>query len=121
MPTATPVPTPTLVPLDLATTRWAPIIVAIANGEYEWLEAYIDVADDYDQYDIDVFIETVEFCNTTRVYGDESFYKLSCALFEFSSHTDVERVSVQTPVGDLKCARNQYSDDLLSVFACDWR
>ena len=53
-----------------------------------------------------------EFCNSTRVYGDEGFYALSCASLSLDSHTDVERVSVQTPSGDLRCARNALSAEL---------
>ena len=101
--------------------RVAAMFISIGVSEYGWLDAFIDVAADYDAYEIDVFIGTEKFCNPSRVYADEGFYELSCAILELDSHTDVERVSVQTPYGDLKCARNAYSDELLSVFACDWR
>ena len=108
-------------PIDLATTRVAPMFIEIVDSRSGRQEASVDVAQDYDEFDIDVFIEMEEFCNSTRVYGDEGFYALSCASLSLDSHTDVERVSVQTPSGDLRCARNALSDELRTVFACGWR
>ena len=97
------------------------MFIAIVDSRSGRQEASVDVAQDYDEFDIDVFIETEEFCNSARVYGDEGFYALSCASLRLDSHTDVERVSVQTPSGDLRCARNALSDELRTVFACGWR
>ena len=93
----------------------------MGDSEYGWLDAWINVFDDYDAYAVDVFIEAEEYCNTSRLYADEDFYELSCGLLEFSSHTNVDSVSVQTPYGDLRCARNDLSDELLSMFACIFR
>ena len=68
------------------------MFIAIVDSRSGRQEASVDVAQDYDEYDIDVFIETEEFCNSARIYGDEGFYALGCASLSLDSHTDVERV-----------------------------
>lgn len=119
-PTVTPTSTATPVPIDLINTDTAALWVLLTNSEYGRIDAYADPAFDVDVFDLDVFVDGEEFCNTSRIYGDEGPHELSCVVLE-RLHTSVQRVSVQTPLGDLRCARNVNSDASQSIFACTWR
>ncbi len=120
-PTATmrPTPRPTPTPVNLATTTKANMWVYLTNdGNY--LKVLADTAFDADVYDLDVIVGGETFCNVHRMYGDEGAQELSCGILQIP-HSRVSNVSVQTPIGDLRCARNRSSDSFESVFACAWR
>ena len=79
-----------------------------------------DPSVDVDKYDLTLLVDGSEYCNTTRMYADEGWYELGCESEE-RLHDYVERVSAQTPKGDLRCERNFQSNKDRSIFACDWR
>ena len=86
-------------------------------------EVYVDTEFDFtDEFGMDVFVDSVEYCNPQRIYADEGRYALGCESPD-ESHLDVERVSVQTRGGlDLRCAKDQeQSSEAETVFACTWR
>lgn len=116
-PTATPVPTPTEVPLEEVTV--ASLWVYLVN-EYDYITPYVDSSADFEEFELTVIVDGVEHCNPTRMYGDEGRYEMSCGVQEVA-HESVERVSVQSPLGDLRCRRNVASTADESVFACAWR
>ena len=116
-PTETPVPTPTEVPLEEVTvaSRWVYLV-----NEYDYITPYVDSSADFEEFELTVIVDGVEHCNPTRVYGDEGRYEMSCGVQEVA-HESVERVSVQSPLGDLRCRRNVASTAEESVVACAWR
>ena len=116
-----PAPTraPTPVPIDLATAKQSPLWIQLSRGDY-FLTAMANPGFDVDEFDLNVFIDGVEYCNTSRIYGDDGPTELSCAAEE-RAHTSVQRVSAQTSMGDLRCAKNDQSTPRVSVFACAWR
>lgn len=120
-PTATPrsTPTPKPTPVDLEQTTRANAWVYITN-EYDWLRVVGDPAFDVPQYELDVFVDGHDCSNDARIYGDDGGLELVCGIIE-KGHTSVQRVSIQTPFGDLRCARNKASDASETVFACAWR
>jgi hypothetical protein len=82
----------------------------------------VDPAFDIDEYDLDLFVDGVEYCNPSRMYADEGEYKMGCESFQQVQHSSVERVAAQTrSLGDLRCQRNVASTAGESVFACAWR
>ena len=115
VPTRTPVPTP----VDLATTSRSSLWIYLSDGDYG-LTAMASPAFDADQFALDVFIDGIEYCNTSRIYSDDGPVELGCASAD-QSHRSVQRVSVQTPGGDLRCARNNQSTASQTIFACAWR
>ncbi len=124
-PTPPPTPEPTAeptatAPVDLETTDEANLWIAISDGEYDWLTVEAQTSFDVEEFDLDIFVDGEEYCNASRMYPDEGFYEMSCAVVE-GSHRDVQRVSVQTPYGDLRCRRNDQSSATESLFACIWR
>ena len=122
-PTATLMPTPTATPMptqDLANVERANVWVIVGN-DYNNLEVYISTVFDADRFDVDVFVDGDEYCNTQRIYGDGDLYKLGCHL-EQRHHTSVERVSIQTGNhGDFRCARHTKSLNDAIIFACEPR
>ena len=67
----------------------------------------MDVSCDVDEFGLDLFIDGNEYCNGSRMYGDEGYYdKLSCHI-EKTDHATIENVSVQTDSGDLSCSKSQ--------------
>lgn len=120
VPTATPTPEPT-VSLAEATEANLWVILSNASNRPEYLYVEIDPAFDADSFDIDLFVDGVEYCNANRIYADEGRYEMGCESFQEQSHSSVRRVSVQTALGDLRCARNSQSDARESIFACAWR
>ena len=117
-PTATPLPT-TTPSISLAETTQANLWVYFTNDD-DRLEVYADPAFDVDRFDLDLFVDGVEYCNTARIYGDDGGLEMGCEI-EYRSHTTAQRVSAQTPFGDLRCERNNASDSAETVFACAWR
>ncbi len=108
-------------PEDLATADRANLWVIIENDEFGRLSVSVDAAFDIDEFDLDVFVDSEQYCNTVRIYGDEGYYQTSCGSLE-KPHGLVERVSAQTRnLGDLRCARNVQSLPTESVFACRFR
>ena len=89
-------------------------------NEYDYITPYVDSSADFEEFELTVIVDGVEHCNPTRVYGDEGRYEMSCGVQEVA-HESVERVSVQSPLGDLRCRRNVASTAEESVFACAWR
>ena len=119
-PTSTLRPRPTQTPIvTLDKTQRANLWVYIANDEY-FMVVYADPAFDIEEFDLDLFVDGREYCNTSKIYNDEGLRKLSCGA-EQRRHTSVQRVSAQTPRGDLKCERHVESDSHTSVFACVFR
>ena len=119
-PTSTPRPRPTQTPrVTLDRTQRANLWVYISNdGNY--MVVYADPAFDIEEFDLDLFVDGREYCNTSKIYNDEGPRKLSCEA-EQRRHTSVQRVSAHTPRGDLKCERHVESDSHTSVFACVFR
>lgn len=115
--TPVPVSTPTQM-VDLANTRQAAMWVSISPGKTGSVR--VDPSFDLDRYDLDLFVDGVEFCNTSRIYADEGWYVLGCASMD-KWHENIQQVSVQTSRGDLRCGRNFQSDADRSIFACEWR
>lgn len=115
-------PTPTQI-VDLTNAKLANLWVYLSNASSrpDYLHVEIDPAFDADAFDIDLFVDGVEYCNANRVYGDEGRYEMGCESFQEQSHSSVQRVSVQTSLGDLRCARNVASDARETAFACAWR
>ena len=120
-PTATPVPATE----DLANTTKANLWVILSNdGELgrDYLEVKVDTAFNVDEFELDLFVDGVEYCNPNRMYADEGEYVMGCESFQQVQHADVVRVSAQTySLGDLRCQRNAASTARKSVFACAWR
>ena len=114
-PTSTPTPEPTLDETELA-NLW----VLLKNNDSGRLLVYADPAFDVDRFDLDLFVDGVEYCNAARIYGDDGPLLMSCELEE-RPHAEVSHVSAQTSLGDLRCARHVASDADESVFACEWR
>lgn len=119
-PTPVTTPTPTPMPINLATTTRANAWIYLTNNEYGWLRVEGDPAFNVDTYDFDVFVDGDDCSNDARLYGDEGGLELVCGVIE-KRHTSVRNVSIQTPNGDLRCARNDSSDSSETVFACAWR
>ena len=123
---ASPTPRPTAAATmgpsdDLANTDLANLWVIIENDEFGRLRVNVDAAFDIDEFDLDVFVDSEEYCNTVRIYQDEGTYEMGCGSLE-KSHGLVERVSAQTRnQGDLRCAGNVQSLPTESVFACRFR
>lgn len=106
---------------DLASTNRANLWVIIENDEFGRLRVSVDAAFDIDEFDLSVFVDSEDYCNTVRIYQDEDTYEMGCGSLE-KSHGLVERVSAQTRnQGDLRCARNVQSLPTESVFACRFR
>ena len=122
-PTSTPTPTmtPTSTPAPtLDETELANLWVLLKNNDSGRLLVYADPAFDVDRFDLDLFVDGVEYCNAARIYGDDGPLLMSCELEE-RPHAEVSHVSAQTSLGDLRCARHVASDADESVFACEWR
>ena len=120
-PTATkrPTPIPTPSPVPLAQREEGNLFVFLKDGDY-FMTVLASPAFDVDTYDLTVLVDGTEYCNDVRIYADDGAVELTCAAEE-RSHSDVERVSVQTPKGDLRCGRHVESTAALSVFLCVWR
>ena len=81
----------------------------------------VDPSFDMERFDLDLFVDGQEFCNTTQMYADEGYYSnMSCAGDD-RSPGDVERVSAQTPAGDMRCRRSVLSDAQQALFVCTFR
>ena len=118
-----PTPTPVSVvdpDIGLSDTEQADLWVWLSTDEYDVLIVEIDAEFDADEYEIDLFIDSAEYCNSSRIYSDEGRYGMSCE-HEEKKHTTVQRVSAQTDQGDLRCARNVQSTEQQTIFACAWR
>ncbi len=118
-PTVTPWPTATSTP-TLAETARAALWVNLSQDRNGYLTVRADPAFDIGAFELDVFVDGSEYCNTSQIYADEGGYELGCE-YEPRTHSAVTRVSVQTPLGDLRCARNFQSTGARTVFACEWR
>ncbi len=119
-PTSTPRPRPTRTPIvTLDKTERANMWVYISNNEYFML-VYADPAFDIEKFELDLFIDGREYGHSNKIYADEGPRKLSGGP-EQRSHASVQRVSAQTPSGDLRCVRHTESDSYTSVFACVFR
>ena len=116
--TTVPVPSPTGVDLETATE--APLLVSLTTRDFGGLKVMADPAFDLDEYSLTLLVDGAEYCSTSRMYGDEGYYEMSCG-FEERGHESVERVSAQTSKGDLRCRKNAQSTNEQTIFACDWR
>lgn len=106
-------------PVNLATTRIAPLWVELSDGDHFMAvraNPYFDVR----EFALDVFIDGVQYCNTHTIYEDDGWREMSCAS-EDRLHGEVQRVSAQSPRGDLRCAKNNQSTASKTLFACGWR
>ena len=82
------------------------------DGKYG-LDVFVDVA-----FDIDEFVDGEEYCNTSRMYGDEVECEMGCGSLE-KAHVNVQGVSARTQfLGDLRCTRHVESASAFSIFAC---
>ena len=115
-PTFTPWPTATPTP-TLAEVERAALWVYLSQDGSGYLTVRANTAFDIDAFNLTLFIDGSEYCNTSRMYADEGSYEMGCE-YEARSHSSVTRVSAQTSVGDLRCARNVSSSAAVSVFAC---
>ena len=106
--------------VDLETTTEAPLLVSLSTGDYDTLLVKADTAFDLDEFELTLLVDGSEYCNTNRMYADEGYYEMSCESEE-RGHESVERISAQTPEGDLRCRKNAQSTNEQTVFACDWR
>ena len=122
-PTATPTPPPTLTPtpepLDLTTAENGNLFVFLSN-DGERLIVKASPAFDADVYDLDVLVDGTEYCNTVRIYSDDGPVELGCE-YEQRPHSSVQRVSVQTPYGDLRCGKHVESSSQFTMFLCVFR
>ena len=117
-PPAVPAPPPTGV--DLETTTEVPLLVSLSTGDYGALLVKADTAFDLDEFELTLLVDGTEYCNPNRMYADEGYYEMSCESEE-RGHESVERISAQTPKGDLRCRKNAQSTKEQTIFACDWR
>ncbi len=117
---STDAPAPSTTGVDLETTMEAPLLVSLTQGEYGNLHVKADTAIDFDEFDLTLLVDGTEYCNPNRMYADEGYYKMNCEIEE-RGHQSVERVSAQTPKGDLRCRKNAQSTNEQTIFACDWR
>ena len=118
--TPTPAPTPVV---SLADTEIAAIWVLITQDlDFpDRIEVRADIAIDIAPFDLTVFIDGAEYCNTNQMYGDEGVYELGCEWLE-THHSSVNQVSAQVrTVGGLRCERHVESTEVGSLFACGWR
>ena len=99
----------------------ADLWVSISTGEYDRLKVMADSAFDVDRFGLDIFVDGEEYCNPARMYGDEGYYEMSCASIKGRHHSSVQRVSVQSTEGDLRCTRSDQSNAERTLFACYWR
>lgn len=114
-----PTPTPTPEPVDLNTTDRANAWVLLQDGSYG-LDVFAEIFFDVGEFELDVLVDGEEYCNTTRIYSDDGPVQLGCKSID-RPHSSVERVSIQTPYGDLRCGKNFQSDVRETIFACVWR
>ena len=125
--TATPEPTatPRATPESLANATQANLWVILSNDGDRgpgYLVVKVDLDFDLEEFEMEVFVDGVEYCAPNRMYSDEGAYKMGCKSSQQVQHVSVERVSAQTrSSGDLRCQRNVASTARKSVFACAWR
>ena len=87
------------------------------------LRAYADPYFSLDVPDLDIFVDVSvvvddgERCDTVRIYWGNGEPEVICDL-AFRSHTTVQHVSLQTPQGNLRCERDDFSDALFTSFSC---
>ena len=90
------------------------------------LRAYADPYFGLDVPDLDIFVDVDlivdddERCDTARIYWGTGDSEAICDL-AFRSHTTVQRVSLQTPQGNLRCERDDFSDAIFTSFSCTRR
>lgn len=118
-PTPRPISTPTPV-ADLSSVKEANLWVYLQDGRYGWVTVFGDPAFDIGENALDIFVDGLQYCNTSRIYGDDGPHEMSCSILN-KAHSEVTRVSAQTPQGDLRCRRHVDSTAGESVFACVWR
>ena len=111
---------PPPVSADLSTTETANLWVYLrTEGTYLTVLAW--PAFDVPTFKLDVFVDEEEFCNSSKIYGDEeSPRELSCGFLK-RNHQQVRGVSAQTHLGDLRCAKHEDSTADMSTWACAWR
>lgn len=115
---STPEPTGGLATADSA-NMW--VFISQDPSLRNYLRVEVDPAFDVDKWELDVLVDGSEYCNTSRIYGDEGRYEMGCG-FEEKTHSSVRRVSAQTrTLGDLRCERNFQSTADETLFACAWR
>ena len=115
-------------PSQLSDTTEADLWVYLSDEEWSdgtVVLASADPAFDIDVFDLAVFVDGTEYCNSSRIYADDGPHELGCPPAE-GTHADVQYVSAQTTdypdlLGDLRCERHSRSNDEQSVFACEWR
>ena len=118
-PPATPAVEPTLTSEQLSQADDYNAAVALTNDD-DYLSVQVSTAFTADEFDLDVLVDGQEYCNTVRIYPDDEFVELGCES-EKRRHTSVDRVSIQTPNGDLRCAKHVMSEDVITFFLCVWR
>ena len=122
-PTPTPAPMPTIEPTltseQLSQSDNYNVLIALTNDD-DYLVVQADTAFVADTFDLDVLVDGQAYCNSNRIYPDDGLVELGCES-EKRRHTSVDRVSIQTPDGDLRCAKHVSSDEVLTGFICVWR
>ena len=121
-PTPTPAPMPTIEPTltseQLSQSDNYNVLIALTNDD-DYLVVQADTAFVADTFDLDVLVDGQAYCNSNRIYPDDGFVELGCES-EKRRHTSVDRVSIQTPYGDLRCAKDTETSNLLTFFTCVW-
>ena len=122
-PTPTPAPMPTIEPTltydELAQAELFNVLIALSNDDDD-LVVEANTAFVADTFDLDILVDGQEYCNSNRIYPDDGFVELGCKR-EKRPHRSVDRVSIQTPYGDLRCAKDTETSNLLTFFTCVWR
>ena len=106
-------------PVNLLTTNIAPLWVLLTDGEF-FLTVNASAHFNLSDYELVAMVDGKRYCNHTRIYADDGPVELTCQAEE-RRHGSVQRVSAQTPRGDLRCERNIKSTAETTMFACDWR
>ena len=116
------VATPTKMPTEPVLVEEADLWVKFTKeSSSNRMTISVDPSFDVARFDLDLFVDGKEFCNTSRMYADEGYYSnISCDGDE-REPAEVERVSAQTPDGDLRCRRSALSDAQQTLFACTFR
>ena len=74
----------------------APIWVGIVNGEYGWIDTYVQSNLNGSVIDMDVFVDTEKYCDTTPIIRGKRI-ELSCGMLE-RRVADVQDVYIVTLV-----------------------
>ncbi len=91
------------------------------SGRSTYLVVGIDLEFDHLSGSIDVLVDGVEESYYGRIYADDGLVVVSSCC-EVTLHSSINRVSVQTEQGDMRCSKNdETSTQTESMFDCFWR